>query len=368
MKKIFILTILTFLCIGLIFTLSEAQTSKTKKQNPAKTKDIKVAFVYVGPVGDGGWSYSHDQGRKAIEKMGIKTAYAEAVPEGAEAEKVITQFASEGYNIIFTTSYGYMDTTIDVAKKFPNVIFGHCSGNKRADNVFTYFGRMYQPMYLNGIIAGKMTKTNKIGYVAPLPISEVIRHIDAFTIGVRSVNPNANVHVAWTGAWYDPEKEKESANTLMDDGCDIIATEGDSPAVAQATEARGKYSFGYNSDAKSFAPKSVLTSAIWDWAVIYKDVIDRYKRGFKSWKNLDYWDGMETEAVKLAPMSELVPKDIQKLINEKALLFKEEDNVFAGPIKDQEGVLRVKKGSVLSDEEIWNISWFVEGVVGTIPK
>ncbi|MGB9597260.1 MAG: BMP family ABC transporter substrate-binding protein, partial [Candidatus Poribacteria bacterium] len=278
------------------------------------------------------------------------------------------QFASEGYNIIFTTSYGYMDTTIEVAKKFPNVIFGHCSGHKRADNVFTYFARMYQPMYLNGIIAGKMTKTNKIGYVATLPIPEVIRHINAFTIGVRSVNPNANVYVLWTGTWYDPAKEKESAIALMDAECDIIATESDSHATAQAAESREKYSFGYNSDAKNFAPKSVLTSAIWDWAVIYKDVIDRYKRGFKNWKNLDYWDGMETGAVKLTPMSEFVPKDVQKLVNEKALLFKEEDNVFAGPLKDQDGVLRVKKGSALSDEEIWNISWLVEGVIGAIPK
>jgi len=367
MRKTFVFLIILTLCVGLMITASEAKQTKSTKPEQ-KTKEIKVAFVYVGPVVDSGWSYSHDQGRKALEKMGIKTAFAEAVPEGAEAERVITQFASDGYNIIFTTSYGYMDTTIDVAKKFPNVIFGHCSGEKRAPNVFTYFGRMYQPMYLDGIIAGKMTKTNKIGYVAPHPIPEVIRHIDAFTIGARSVNPNANVHIAWTGAWYDPAKEKESATTLMDVGCDIIATEGDSPASAQAAEVRGIYSFGYNSDAKNFAPKSVLTSAVWDWAVIYKDVIDRYKRGNKNWEKLDYWDGMETGTVKLTPLSELVPKDVQKLINQKSALFKEEDKVFAGPLKDQDGVLKVKKGSALTDEEIWKISWLVEGVVGTLPK
>jgi basic membrane protein A and related proteins len=370
MKKTLIFIMVTFLCIGLVFTLAEAKTTKSAKSTKTQNipKEVKVAFVYVGPVGDGGWSYAHEQGRKALESMGIKTAYVEAVPEGAEAERVITQFASEGYNIIFTTSFGYMDTTIDVAKKFPNVIFGHCSGYKRADNVFTYFGRMYQPMYLDGIIAGKMTKANKIGYVAPHPIPEVIRHIDAFTIGARSVNPNANVHVVWTGAWYDPAKEKEAATALMDAGCDIIATEGDSPAAAQAAEARGIYSFGYDSDAQKFAPKSILTSAVWDWSGLYKDVIGRYKKGFKAWKNLDYWDGMESGTVKLTHISDSVPKDVQKLVNDKALLFKEQDNIFAGPIKDQSGVLKVKKGSALTDEEIWNISWFVEGVVGTIPK
>jgi len=372
MRKTFVFLVIMALYVGFVITDSEAKQTKAKKsQKNAEqkiAKEIKVAFVYIGPVGDGGWSYSHDQGRKALEKMGIITAFAENVPEGPEAEKVITQFASEGYNIIFTTSYGYMDTTIEVAKKFPNVIFGHCSGEKRAPNVFTYFGRMYQLMYLEGIIAGKMTKTNEIGYIAPLSISEIIRHIDAFTIGARSINPNANIHVAWTGAWYDPAKEKESANALMDAGCDIIATEGDSPAAAQAAEARGKYSFGYNSDAKNFAPNSVLTSAVWDWAVIYKDVINRYKRGNKNWEKLNYWDGMETDTVKLTPLSDLVPKDVQKLINHKVELFKEEDKVFAGPIKDQNGILKVKKGSELKDEEIWKISWLVEGVVGTLPK
>jgi len=368
MRKAFGCLIAMVLCAGLVIAASEAKQAKAAKTQPKPAKEIKVAFVYVGPVGDGGWSYSHDQGRKELEKTGIKTAFVEAVPEGAEAERVITQFASEGYNIVFTTSYGYMDTTIDVAKKFPNVIFGHCSGEKRATNVFTYFGRIYQPMYLEGIIGGKMTKANKIGYVAPHPIPEVIRHIDAFTIGARSVNPNANVHVVWTGAWYDPAKEKEAATALIDAGCDIIATEGDSPAAAQAAEAKGLFSFGYNSDAKNYAPKSVLTSAVWDWGIIYKDVIARYKRGTKNWEKLDYWDGMETGTAKLTPLSDLIPKDVQKLVNEKAALFKEEDNVFAGPIKDQDGTLKVNKGSTLTDKEIWDISWFVEGVVGTLPK
>lgn len=366
MKKVALVIIMMILCIGLLY----AQTGQKKKQSAqqVRSKEIKAAFVYVGPIGDGGWTYAHDQGRKALEKIGVKTAYVESVPEGAEAERVLTQFASEGYNLIFATSYGYMDTTIDVAKRFPNVVFGHCSGEKRAPNVFTYFGRMYQPIYLEGIIGGKMTKTNKLGYVAPHQIPEVIRHINAFTIGARSVNPSAQVHVVWTGAWFDPAKEKEAALALIDAGCDIICTEGDSPAALQAAESRGVYSFGYNSDSRAYAPKSFLTAAIWDWSVIYKDVIDRYKRGFKNWEKLDYWDGMESGTVKLAPFSDLVPKEIQDMINEKAKLFKEEDNVFAGPIYDQNGQLRVKKGSRLSDKEIWSIDWFVQGVVGSLSR
>jgi len=360
MRKVFVFFTIMVLCLRLVLTSSEGKEAKA-------TKEIKVAFVYVGPIGDGGWTYAHNEGRKALDKIGVKTAYVESVPEGTEAEKVITQFASEGYDVIFTTSYGYMDTTIEVAKKFPDVIFGHCSGHKRAKNVFTYFGRMYQPIYLNGIIAGKMTKTGKIGYVAPYPIPECIRHINAFTLGARSVNLSANVHIVWTGAWFDPPREKESAIALMDAGCDIIATEGDSPIAPQAAESRGMYSFGYNSDAKKFAPISILTSAIWDWSSIYIDVINKLRKGFKNWENLDYWDGMESGTVKLAPFSDFVPKDIQKMINEKAELFKEEDNVFTGPINDQSGAIRVKKDIALTDEELLNMTWLVEGIVGTLP-
>ncbi len=301
-------------------------------------------------------------------KNSVKTAYKESVPDGVEAENAISQFAEEGYNLILTTSYDFMDETIKVAEKYPNIIFGNCSGNKRAKNVFTYYGRMYQPIYLEGIIAGKMTKTGKIGYVAPIPIPEVIRHINAFTIGARSVNPSAKVHISWVGAWLNPEKEKESAIELIEAGCDIICTECDSPSALQTAESKGVFSFGYNSDSRSFAPKSFLTAAIWNWSSIYKDVINRIKRGFKGWEKLDYWDGMESETVKLAPFSNLVPKDIQDLINEKAELFKEQDEVFAGPIKDQSGTLKVKEGQNLSDAEILSMMWLVEGVIGSLPE
>ncbi len=363
-KTLLFLLILIFCITAVILQAESAQ--KTKTTIPAK--EFKCAFIYVGNIGDAGWTYAHDEGRKALEKMGIKTAYKELVSDGADAENAIAQFAEEGYDLILTTSYDFMDETIKVAEKYPDVIFGNCSGNKRAKNVFTYYGRMYQPIYLEGIIAGKMTRTGKLGYVAPIPIPEVIRHINAFTIGARSVNPSAKVHIEWVGSWLNPEKEKESALKLIEAGCDIICTECDSPSALQAAESKGVLSFGYNSDSRSYAEKSFLTAAIWDWSSIYKDVINKIKRGFKNWEKLDYWDGMESGTVKLAPFSNLVPRNIQELINEKAELFKEEDEVFAGPIKDQNGVLKVKEGQNLSDAEMLSMTWLVEGVVGSLPE
>lgn len=331
-------------------------------------KKLKAAFVYVGPISDGGWTYAHNEGRKALEKAGIQTVYAELVSEGAEAEKVITKFAEEGYDVVFTTSYGYMDTTIEVAKKFPNVVFGHCSGHKRAKNVFTYFGRIYQPIYLSGIVAGKMTKTNKIGYVAPHPIPEVIRHINAAALGARSVNLSAAIQVVWTGAWFDPVREKEAATALIDDGCDIIITEGDSPAALQTAEQRGFYSIGYNADRRDFAPRSFLTASIWDWSVVYNDVIKKIKEKFTDWERLDYWQGMEAGVVKLAPLSQFVSNDAQKLVSNKMAELRKQDNIFVGPIKDQNSTVKVQEGVKLTDEELLSMMWFVEGVVGTIPE
>ncbi len=331
-----------------------------------KSKQLKAAFVYVGPIGDAGWTFAHNEGRKTLEEMGIQTNAVESVPEGAEAERVITQFASEGYDLIFTTSFGYMDATIEVAGKFPNVVFGHCSGYKRANNVFTYFGRMYQPKYLSGIIAGKMTKSNKIGYVAPVQIPEVIRLINAFALGARSVNPDAEVRIVWIGTWVDPTLEMEAANALIDAGCDIIATGADSAAPMQAAEKKGLYSFGYDSDARNKAPKSFLTAPMWDWSVIYKDVNQKIKSGFTDWENLDYWDGMESGVVKLVPYSTLVPSDVQKMVDARAEELKENDDIFIGPIKDQSGIVKVPEDVKMTNQELLSFNWFVEGVVGTI--
>src|SRR5262245_54219014 len=236
---------------------------------------LKVGFIYVGPVGDYGWSYAHAQGRKYLEATvpDVKTAYVESVPEGADAERVLTQLARSGHRVIVATSYGYMNTVLKVAEQFPNVVFLHCSGHKRRANMGTYFGRMYQASYLSGVVAGSMTQKKRIGHIAPIPIPEVIRIANAFAFGVRAVNREVNVHLVWTNAWYDPATESEAANSLLDIGADVIATQSDSPAPVQTAERRGAYGVGYNSDASKFAPGKHLVSALWNWGPYYVEAM-----------------------------------------------------------------------------------------------
>jgi basic membrane protein A len=329
---------------------------------------IKAAFIYVSPVGDAGWTFAHDNARNATQKAlpYVETAFTESVPEGADAERVINQYVRRGYNLIFTTSFGYMDPTINVAKRNPNVVFMHCSGFKTANNVGTYFGRMYQPRYLTGIVAGKMTKSNVVGYVAAHPIPEVIRGINAFTLGVRSVNPKAKVHVVWTQTWYDPAKEREAAESLLDVKADVIAQHQDSPGPQQAAEKRGHYSIGYNTNMSSFAPKAHLTAPVWDWSVVYKKVAEQVHKG--TWKSGQYWGGLKDGVVDLAPFGPMVPKAVQDLVNQKKAAMKAgKFDVFEGPVKDQSGKVRVASGR-MSDKDMLSMSFFVEGVVGKIPK
>ena len=233
---------------------------------------FKVAFIYVGPIGDLGWSWAHDQGRLALQAAipNVETTYQESVPENpADAERVIRDFAQKGNNLIVTTSFGYMDPTINVAKDFPDTQFIHISGYKTAENVSTAFGKIEEPRYVSGIIAGKMTKSNQLGYVAAFPIPEVIRGINAFTRGVRSVNPDATVKVVWTSTWFDPALERQAAEALLDGGADVIAQHQDTAGPQQAAQDRGAYGVGYDADMSSLAPDAVLTSAIWNWGVYY---------------------------------------------------------------------------------------------------
>jgi len=337
-------------------------------ETPKGEEKLKVAFVYIGSPGDAGWTYAHDQGRKYLEQElpYVETEVVESVPD-ADAERVIEQLAAKGNKIIFTTSFGYMDPTIKVAKKYPNVVFLHCSGYKTAENVGTYFGRMYQARYLTGLVAGKATKTNIIGYVAAHPIPEVIRGINAFALGVRKVNPQAKVKVVWTNTWFDPAREKEAAYALLDAGADVIAQHQDTPGPQQAAEERGKLSIGYNSDMSALAPKAVMTSAIWNWGPYYVRTVEAVKNG--TWKPDQYWGPMSDGIVDLAPFGPMVPEEIKQLVAaEKEKILKGEWDVFTGPIKDQNGNLRVPEGQRLSDKEMLEMSWFVEGVEGTIPK
>lgn len=329
---------------------------------------IKAAFVFVGPIGDAGWTYAHNQGRLYLEKAlpYVETAYSEAVPEGGEAERVITQYARRGYNLIFTTSFGYMDSTLKVARQFPDTVFMHCSGFKTAPNVGTYFGRMYQAKYLAGVIAGKMATNDTIGYVAPHPIPEVIRLVNAFTLGVREVRPTARVHVVWTNSWYDPAREREAAESLLDIGASIMSHGQDSPATIQAAEKRGKFVFGYDSDMTKFSPKYHLTAPMWDWGPLYVQIAKAVHGG--TWKNDQLWPGMESGIVKLAPFNPAIPSGVVDLVKRKqAAIASGQLQVFQGPVRDQSGKVRIPAGRSAADEEMLSMSYFVEGVVGTIP-
>lgn len=330
---------------------------------------FKVGFIYVGPIGDAGWTYAHNEGRKYLEAQlpSVETVYVESVPEGGDCERVLTQLAEAGCKVIFATSFGYMDFVQNVAARYPDVVFMHCSGFKTAKNVGTYFGRMYQPRYLTGLVAGKMTRKNLIGYVAAHPIPEVVRGINAFTLGVRAVNPKAKVKVVWTNTWYDPAAEKEAAKSLLEAGCDVIAQHQDTPAPMQAAEEKGCYGVGYNTDMRQFAPKAVLTAPVWNWGPYYVKTVKAVMDG--TWKTEEYWGGMEDGVVDIGPYGPMVPEDVKKLVAQKKQeIIAGKLVVFAGPLKDNKGVLRVPAGKAMTDAEMLSFDWFVEGVDGTVPK
>ena len=331
---------------------------------------VKVALVYIGPPGDLGWTYEHDRGRKMLEEAlgdDVETTYIEDVPEGPDAKRVIQQYAQEGWDIIFTTSFGYMDPTFEVAEEFPDVLFEHCSGYKTAENMATYFGRMYQPRYLSGIVAGEMTDSNVIGYVAAFPIPEVIRGINAFTLGVRSVNSDAEVRVVWTNTWYDPVVEREAAEALLDEGADIIAQHQDTTEPQKAAEERGALSIGYDSDMREFVGDTVLTSPQWNWGTYYIDTVQAYIDG--TWKSHQFWGGLESGVVTLAELSPLVPEDVRGQVESDRNIIEGTDrDVFCGPINDQDGNEAVADGECMANGDMLGMSWFVEGVVGEIPE
>ncbi len=327
---------------------------------------VRAAFVYISPPGDLGWTYEHDRGRLMLEaELGalVETAYMEDVGDGPDAARVVRQYAQEGWDVIFTTSFGYMEPTYEVAEEFPDVRFEHCSGYMTRENMSTYFGRIYQPRYLSGIVAGGMTEENLIGYVAAFPIPEVIRGINAFTLGVRSVNPDAEVRVVWTNTWYGPVLEREAAEALLDQGADIIAQHQDTTEPQKAAEERGMLSIGYNSDMRQFVGDSVLTSPQWNWGTYYIDTVRDIIDG--TWRTSQFWGDLESGVVMLAEMSPLVPDELrQQVETERERILNTDWDVFCGPINDQDGNEAVADGVCLSDEEMLNMDWFVEGVIG----
>ena len=334
----------------------------------AQAADTKVGFVYVGPVGDHGWTYRHDKGREQVEKeLGVETTYVESVAEGADAERVIRKLATTGHNVIFTTSFGYMNPTVKVAKQHPDVMFEHATGYKRADNVSTYSGRFYEGRTIIGTIAGHMSKSGIVGYIASFPIPEVIRGINAFTIAMRKVNPNAEVKVVWVNSWYDPGKEGDAAKALIDQGADIITQHTDSPAPLQVAEQRGVYAFGQASDMSAFAPKAQLTAIIDDWGPYYVARVKAAMDG--SWTSGDTWDGLDKGMVAMAPYGDAVPQDVRDAAEAvRKGIIDGSLHSFQGPIKNQAGEVVAAEGEIIDDGTLLGMNYYVEGVQGEIPN
>lgn len=362
MKRFLVL----LLTLAMVLSACSGGESGKKEENGKQTT---VGFIYVGPVGDGGYTYAHDQGRLYLEKeLGdkVKTIYKESVEENLQAvEAEIRNMIDQGATIIFTTSFGFMEGTKKAAAEFPNVTFFHCSGYEKADNMSNYFGRIYEARYLTGIVAGLKTKANSIGYVGAFPIPEVVRGINAFTLGAQSVNPDVKVKVVWTNTWYDPAKEKEAAISLLDAGVDIISQHQDTAGPQQAAEERNAFAIGYNTDMSAAAPKANMTSAIWNWGPYYLEQVKAVLGG--TYKSEAYWGGFHENIVDIAPLTANAPEESKALVEEMKQKIKEQKfHVFSGPIYDQNGELKVKEGETMTDEELLNFNWFVKGVEGKI--
>ena len=331
---------------------------------------LKVAFVYVSPISDAGWTFQHDSGRKEMEKAlagKVVTKYVENVPEGADAERVIRELAQSGNTLIFTTSFGYMNPTLKVAQQFPKADFEHATGYKTDKNLGIYNARFYEGRYLAGIVAGKMTKSNVAGYVAAFPIPEVVMGINAFTRGMKSVNPKAEVKVVWTNSWYDPGREREAADTLISQGADVLTHHTDSTAVVQAAEAKKMYSIGYHSDMSKYGPNSELTAVTHQWGAYYTRVAQEAIAG--KWKPDNVWGGIKEGMIKMAPFNAVVPKDTQDLVNKtSADIAAGKFHPFTGPLKDNEGKERLAAGKVMGDDVLSKMDYYVEGVQGKLPK
>lgn len=344
--------------------------SDSADNSSAANTDVKVGFVYIGSINDGGYTQAHDKGRLAIEEqLGVETAYIENVEENVSAvtEAIGTLIDEKGCNLIYTNSFGFMDGTAQMAEEYPDVKFAHCSGYTRKDNMSTYFGKVYQARYLSGIVAGMKTEKNYIGYVAAKPIPEVIRGINAFTLGVQSVNPDAKVEVFFTDTWYDPAQEKSGALELLNKGVDVIAQHQDTTAPQVAAEEKGAYCIGYNFPTPDAAPKAYLTAACFDWATFYVDDCKRAIDG--TWTSRAYWEGLSEHMTYLDTLTDLCAEGTQEKVDEaQASIIDGTFDPFTGPLYDQDGNLKLEDGVRMTDEEIWNMNWFVQGVVGTIPQ
>jgi len=336
----------------------------------AQTKEpLKIGFVYVSPIGDAGWTFQHDTGRKEMEKaLGDKvtTKYVESVPEGADAERVIRDLAQSGHNLIFTTSFGYMNPTIKVATAFPKVNFEHATGYKTAKNVGIYNARFYEGRYLAGMVAGKMTKTGVAGYVAAFPIPEVVMGINAFARGMRSVNPKAEVKVIWVNSWFDPGRESEASSTLVSQGADVLTHHTDSTAAVQTAEAKKVYAIAYHSDMSKYGPNAQLTAVTHHWGDYYTKVAQSVVAG--KWQQDNVWGGIKDGMIKLAPFNKVVPPDVVAMVKKaEGEIAAGKLHPFTGPMKTNDGKEVLAAGKTITDAELSKMDYYVEGVVGKLP-
>ena len=328
---------------------------------------VKVGFVYVGPVGDHGWTYRHDIGRQQIEKAygdKVKTTYVESVKYGPDAERVIRMLA-ETNDIVFATSFGYMEPMLKVAKEFPNVKFEHATGYKQSDNMASYGLRLYQARHVQGIIAGMMTKTNKICYVAAYPIPEVIREINTYYLGAKKMNPDVDIDIVWANTWYNPSKEADAANVMMAEGCDMMAQHTDSPAPLQAAQSQGKLGFGQASDQFKFAPKAQLTATIDNWGPYYIQKVGQVIDG--NWTSGNYFGHMNDGSVQMAPFTNMPDNVRMKAAEIKQAISNGKYFAFTGPIKDNTGKLQLKDGEVADDAHLNTMMYYVEGIDAKVP-
>jgi simple sugar transport system substrate-binding protein len=340
---------------------------------PALAQDgpLKVGFVYVGPIGDGGWTFQHDQGRLAVEEAfgdKVETVFQESVPEGADAVRVITQMALSGCGLIFTTSFGYMDQTVEVAAKFPDIKFEHATGFKQSANLATYDARFYEGRAVLGHIAGKMTKSNKIGYIASFPIPEVIQGINSSFLHARKVNPAVEMSVVWAYTWFDPAKEADSAKALIDQGVDVILQHTDSTApLAEAAKTPGVIGFGQASDMAAFKPSPRVTSIIDNWGPYYVKRVQAVLDG--TWTSGHTWGGMKDGEVVMGEITEVVPADLKAEAEGMiAAITDGSYHPFTGPINKQDGSVFLAEGEVATDEQLVGMNFYLEGMVGDIPS
>ncbi len=335
-----------------------------------KPEPLKIAFAYVGPVGDGGWTFAHDLGRKAVEaEFGdkVKTSYVENVPEAADAERVIRQMVSEGNKLIFGTTFGYMDPMMKVAADEKGVKFEHGTGFKTAENMRTYDSRTYEGAYMAGVIAGAMTKSNTLGVVGSIPIPEVIRNINTFTLGAQSVNPKIKTKVVWIGKWFDPPKESEAAQSLINAGADVLFQNTDSSAVLQTAEKNKKLAFGWDSDMSAYAKEAHLGSAVINWGPYYKKAVKNALDG--TWKTSQEWWGVKEGAIDMVSISDKVPAETKALVEKAKAGMKDGSfHPWKGPVVDQAGKTVVEKDQTPDDKFMLGINFYVKGVDGKVPS